>query len=365
MKKIAFISFGRWNNHEKSTTQSAREAFSQTIEMAVAAEQIGVDGALFRIHHFSDSFSSALPLLAAIGAKTNKMELGTSVIDFRYENPQHLAENAASTDLIIGERLQLGLGRGAPWSAIDGWKQFGYKPKEGQNEVDMAMERADTFLDLLKGEKNIGLDRPFPDAPTKHYFTRIEPYSPTLSERIWWASGTLSSAEWAAKNGLNLQSAGGAGGKARNVAFPKNASDPDANNADQQQNAVQPGQDTFSGQAQHIKHYLNAWEKAGHKRKPRVAIIRELVPLDTDHDKARFEEVSAQLKTIWPDHKKAREVFDGGYCGSTDEIIESMLHDEAVALADTIMIPVANEIGIDFNLRLMEKIVQKIKPQLG
>lgn len=365
VKKIAFISFGRWNNHEKSATQTAHEAFIQTIEMAVAAEELGVDGAYFRVHHFSNSFSSPLPLLAAIGAKTNKIEIGTSVIDLRYENPHHLAENVGATDLIMDGRLQLGLGRGAPWSAIEGWKHFGYAAEAGQNATDMTMERAEIFLDLLKGEKNIELENPFPEAASKHRLARVEPYSPTLLQRIWWASGSLSSAEWAAKHGLNLQSAGNAGGKSGNTIFPQRSPAGVANDAPQVNEKAASPQARFAGQAEHIKHYLNAWDKAGHTSKPRVAIIRELVPLDTDEEKKRFEEVTQQLQVLWPDHKKARGVFDGGYTGSTEQIIENMNNDEAVSLSETIMIPVANEIGLDFNLKLMEKVMKKIIPYVG
>lgn len=377
LKKIAFISFGRWNNDENSYTKTAKDAFLQTIEMAVQAEALGVDGAFFRIHHFSDSFSSPLPLLSAIGAKTKKIEIGTSVIDLRYENPQHLAENAGATDLIMNGRLQLGLGRGAPWSAIDGWKHFGYRPDAGKSPTDMAMERAEAFLDILKGEKTIELEVPFPDAPVNRRLARIEPHSPTLLERIWWASGSLLSAEWAAKHGLNLQSAGHSGGKARNAAFPDHAMPvlADEIKKEEQENRQAAQNDKtgnaatkampFAGQKEHIKHYLAAWEKAGHQRKPRIAVIREMVPLDNDKEKQQFKEMTEKLQTLWPHHKKARNVFEGGYTGSSDEIVELMKNDEAAMLADTIMVPVANEIGLDFNLRLMEKIVKQIAPQLN
>lgn len=376
-KKIVFISFVRWNDNESSCTKTAKDAFLQTIEMTVQAEALGVDGAFFRVHHFSDSLSSPLPLLSAIGAKTEKIEIGSGVIDLRYENPQHLAENAGATDLIMNGRLQLGLGRGAPWSAVDGWKHFGYRPKAGKSPTDMAMERAEAFLDILKGEKKIELEVPFPDAPVNHRMARIEPHSPTLLERVWWASGSLSSAEWAAKHGLNLQSAGHSGGNARNAAFPDHAMPvlADDMKKEEQENreAARYAKEAnpkkkpmpFAGQKEHIKHYLAAWQKAGHTRKPRIAVIRELVPLDSEKEKQQFDQVTEKLHTLWPNHKKARNVFEEGYKGSSDEIVELMKNDEAAMLADTIMVPVANEIGMDFNLRLLEKVVKQIAPQLG
>lgn len=383
LKNIGFISFGRWNEQDQSSTRSQRDAFLQTIEMAVAAEEIGVDSAFFRIHHFSNSFSSPFPLLAAIGTRTTRIEIGTAVVDLRYENPFYMAETAGATDLICGERLQLGLGRGAPWSAIEGWSHFGYQPEAGQNETDMAIKRAEIFLDLLNGEKNIKLENPFPDDPSDYRMARVEPFSPSLKQRIWWASGSLSSAEWAAKHGLNLQSAGNSGPKTDKAMTEKNAmtekkaipekkagtsaktGETQNGSAASSSTAGQTGKMVkFANQPDHIKHYLQAWKEAGHKRKPRVAIIRELVPLDNEAEKKQFHDVSAKLADLWPNHRKARTVFEGGYCGSSEEIVELMKKDEAVRLADTIMIPVANEIGLDFNLRLLEKIVKNIKPYL-
>ena len=98
----------------------------QSIDLAVAAEELGADGAYFRVHHFARQLSSPFPLLAAIGAKTKKIEIGTGVIDMRYENPLYMAEDAGAADLISGGRLQLGISRGSPEQVIDGWRYFGY-----------------------------------------------------------------------------------------------------------------------------------------------------------------------------------------------------------------------------------------------
>ena len=55
--------------------------------LAVAAEELGVDGAYYRVHHFAQQLGSPFPLLSAVGARTNRIEIGTAVIDMRYENP--------------------------------------------------------------------------------------------------------------------------------------------------------------------------------------------------------------------------------------------------------------------------------------
>src|SRR5690554_2036447 len=152
MKKIGFLSFGHWSPSPASKTRSGADALLQSIELAVAAEELGADGAYFRVHHFARQLGTPFPLLAAIAAKTSRIEIGTAVIDMRYENPLYMAEIAAATDLISGGRLQLGISRGSPEQVIDGWRYFGYSPAEGETDADMARRHAIVFLDMLRGE---------------------------------------------------------------------------------------------------------------------------------------------------------------------------------------------------------------------
>src|ERR1700744_3649989 len=151
MKKIGFLSFGHWTPASQSQTRSAADTLLQSIDLAVAAEELGADGAYVRVHHFARQLASPFPLLAAMGAKTSKIELGTAVIDMRYENPFYMAEDAGSADLIAGGRLQLGISRGSPEQVIDGWMHFGYRPEEGQTDADMGRQHAEKFLELLGG----------------------------------------------------------------------------------------------------------------------------------------------------------------------------------------------------------------------
>ncbi|MFT4285541.1 MAG: LLM class flavin-dependent oxidoreductase, partial [Protaetiibacter sp.] len=109
MKKIGFLSFGHWSSSPGSSARSASDVLLQSIDLAVAAEELGADGAYFRVHHYARQLASPFPLLAAAGAKTSRIELGTGVIDMRYENPLYMAEDAGAADLIAGGRLQLGV----------------------------------------------------------------------------------------------------------------------------------------------------------------------------------------------------------------------------------------------------------------
>jgi alkanesulfonate monooxygenase SsuD/methylene tetrahydromethanopterin reductase-like flavin-dependent oxidoreductase (luciferase family) len=153
MKKIGFLSFGHWTPSTQSQTQTAADALLQSIDLAVEAELLGIDGAYFRVHHFARQLASPFPLLAAVAAKTRKIEIGTAVIDMRYENPHYMAEDAGAADLIAGGRLQLGISRGSPEQVIDGWRHFGHIPAEGETDADMGRRRAEQFLVLMGGKR--------------------------------------------------------------------------------------------------------------------------------------------------------------------------------------------------------------------
>src|SRR6202522_1661761 len=159
MKKIGFLSFGHWSNHPAYKTRTASDTLLQSIDLAVAAEQIGIDGAYFRVHHFAAQLDSPFPLLSDIRSKTSKIEIGTGVIDMRYENPLYMVEDAGAADLISGGRLQLGISRGSPEQVIEGWRYFGYRPAEDEDDADMGRRHAEEFLDLLRG---MGFARPNP-----------------------------------------------------------------------------------------------------------------------------------------------------------------------------------------------------------
>ena len=118
MKRIGFLSFGHWTPAPYSDVRTASNALLQSIELAVAAEELGADGAYFRVHHFARQLSSPFPLLAAIGARTTRIEIGTAVIDMRYENPFYMFEDAGAADLISNGRLQLGISRGVYGSRL-------------------------------------------------------------------------------------------------------------------------------------------------------------------------------------------------------------------------------------------------------
>jgi alkanesulfonate monooxygenase SsuD/methylene tetrahydromethanopterin reductase-like flavin-dependent oxidoreductase (luciferase family) len=160
MKNIAFLSFGHWTASPQSQTQSAADTLLQSIDLAAEAERLGMDGAYFRVHHFARQLASPFPLLAAVGAKTRKIEIGTAVIDMRYENPHYMAEDAGAADLIAGGRLQLGISRGSPEQVIDGWRYFGYTHTRAfwrTNRCDHPYSALDECVGLWVLKKSVSL----------------------------------------------------------------------------------------------------------------------------------------------------------------------------------------------------------------
>src|ERR1700677_433638 len=175
MKKIGFLSFGHWTPSPQSQTRSAADALLQSIDLAVAAEELGADGAYFRVHHFARQLGSPFPLLAAAGAKTKRIEIGTAVIDMRYETPLYMVEDAGAADVISGGRLQLGISRGSPEQVLDGWRYFGYGPAEGESDADMARHHTEVFLEALRGN-GFAQPNPQPMFPNPPGMLRVEPY---------------------------------------------------------------------------------------------------------------------------------------------------------------------------------------------
>jgi alkanesulfonate monooxygenase SsuD/methylene tetrahydromethanopterin reductase-like flavin-dependent oxidoreductase (luciferase family) len=337
MKKIGFLSFGHWSQSPGSQTRTAAEALRQSIELAVAAEELGADGAYFRVHHFAQQLASPFPLLAAVGARTSRIEIGTGVIDMRYENPLYMAEDAGAADLIAGGRLQLGISRGSPEQVIDGFRYFGYTPAEGSDHAAMAREHTRIFLDVIKGE-GFARPNPRPMFPNPPGLLRIEPHSPGLSERIWWGAGTRATAEWTAQQGLNLMSS---------TLLTEDTGVP-----------------FHQLQAEQIQRFRDAWKAAGHQREPRVSVSRSIFPIVSDLDRAYFGSArGGQDQVGYLDGGMAR--FGKTYAGQPEQLVKELADDDAIAAADTLLLTVPNQLGVDYNAHLVDSVVRHLAPELG
>jgi alkanesulfonate monooxygenase SsuD/methylene tetrahydromethanopterin reductase-like flavin-dependent oxidoreductase (luciferase family) len=338
MKHIGFLSFGHWTPSPQSQTRTAADALLQSIDLAVAAEELGADGAYFRVHHFARQLGSPFPLLAAVGAKTKRIEIGTAVIDMRYENPLYMAEDAGAADVISGGRLQLGISRGSPEQVIDGFRYFGYVPPEGMTDADMARRHTEVFLDVLRGE-GFAKPNPRPMFANPPGLLRLEPHSETLRERIWWGASTNATAEWAAKLGMNLQSS--------------------------TLKIDESGKPFHVQQAEQIRLFRAAWTEAGHARTPRVSVSRSIFALIDDRDRAYFGRDNESEDQVGFLSEKERAIFGRSYAAEPDVLIAQLKGDEAIAEADTLLLTVPNQLGVDYNAHVIEAILTHVAPGMG
>jgi alkanesulfonate monooxygenase SsuD/methylene tetrahydromethanopterin reductase-like flavin-dependent oxidoreductase (luciferase family) len=260
------------------------------------------------------------------------------VIDMRYENPLYMVEDAGSADLISRGRLQLGISRGSPEQVIDGWRYFGYSPAEGETDADMARRHAEVFLDALQGE-GFAEPNPRPMFPNPPGLLRIEPISEGLRDRIWWGAATNATAVWAAKLGMNLQSS--------TLKFDET------------------GEPFHVQQAKQIRAYREAWKDAGHAREPRVSVSRSIFALMDDRDRAYFGRGGKDQDQVGFIEENTRAIFGRGYTAEPDVLVEELKKDEAIAEADTLLLTVPNQLGVEYNAHVIEAILKHVAPALG
>jgi alkanesulfonate monooxygenase SsuD/methylene tetrahydromethanopterin reductase-like flavin-dependent oxidoreductase (luciferase family) len=338
MQRIGFLSFGHWGPGQGSQTRTAADALLQAIDLAVAAEELGVDGAFFRVHHFARQQASPFPLLSAIGARTSRIEIGTGVIDMRYENPLYMAEEAAAADLLSGGRLQLGISRGSPEPARQGAAAFGYRPEPGETDADMARRHTALFRKAITGAGVAEADPRYAGGATG--LLPVQPQSPGLAERIWWGAGSRKTAVWAAEMGMNLMSS---------TLLTEDTGVP-----------------FHELQAEQIQLFRDAWAAAGHHHTPRVSVSRSVLPI-VDAEDSRYFAGSAlrdsrdQVGII--DGLTAR--FGKSYVGAPDALAEELAGDAAVQAADTLLLTVPNQLGVEFNAKLLGSVARYIAPALG
>jgi len=249
-----------------------------------------------------------------------------------------MAEDAGAADLIAGGRLQLGISRGSPEQVIDGWRHFGYQPSVGETESDMARRHAEVLLDVLRGE-GFAEPNPRPMFPNPPGLLRLEPHSAGLRERIWWGASSNATAVWAAKLGMNLQSS--------------TLKDDET------------GLPFHVQQADQIRAYREAWKAAGHMREPRVSVSRSIFALVDDRDRMYFGGGNKQEDQIGFIDDKTRAIFGRSYAAPPDVLVEQLAKDEAIAEADTLLLTVPNQLGVEYNAHVIEAILKHVAPALG
>lgn len=334
MRAFGFLSFGHYSPVRGSQTRSAGDMLRQTVEIAEGADELGVNGAFVRVHHFARQAASPIPVLTAMAARTRRIEVGTGVIDLRYENPLYLAEEAAALDLLSDGRLALGVSRGSPETALRGYEAFGYTGSADPRGADIARDHFETFWRAINGQTVADADPQTGPAGR----LAIEPRSETLPEHVWWGSGSRSSAEWAGKMGLNLMSS----------TLLTEAT----------------GQPLHELQSEQIQIFRDAWREAGHTRAPRVSVSRSIFPIVDDRDR-QFFGISGGSRDQIGVIDNLQSTFGRTYADEPDKLIEQLRQDSAVMNADTVMLTIPNQIGVDYNLHVLESFAKYVAPELG
>lgn len=336
MERFGTLSFGHYGPLGGGRQLTAQDSMLQAVDLGQGMDDLGVDGIYFRVHHFARQQSSPMPLLAAIAARTERIEVGTGVIDMRYENPLYLAEEAASVDLLSGGRLALGVSRGSPETVVRGYEAFGYTGSDDPRGADIAREHFSLFLRAIDGEGLAERDATSPFGGGSG-LQRIEPHSPGLRSRVWWGAGNRDSAEWAGRTGVNLMSS-------------TLLTEADGTPFDELQ-------------AQQIDAFRQAWTDAGHSGTPRVSVSRSIFPITTAKDAMYFggRADGDQIGVI----DGMRSTFGKTYAGEPDDLVEQLLQDAAVRSADTLMLTIPSQLGVAFNLRLVESFARFVAPALG
>lgn len=337
-KKIGFLSFGHWMDHPDSAVRSASDALLQSVELAQAAEELGTDGAYFRVHHFARQLGTPAPLLAAVGARTRRIEIGTGVVDMRYANPLGFAEDIAAADLLSGGRVQLGVSRGSPEQVIDGWRYFGFQPAEGETDADMARRHTEVFLRAIEGAR-FAQPNPRPMFPNPPGLLRVEPHSEGLRERIWWGAASDSTARWAASQGMNLMSS--------------------------TLKADETGEPLHVQQRRQIEAFREEWGRHDHGFEPRVSVSRSIVAITSDADRRHFLGGGQRGDQFGDIEPGLRAVFGRSYAAEPDQLVEQLRADEAIAAADTLLVTVPTQLGVDYNAHLLDSILAHVAPELG
>lgn len=260
----------------------------------------------------------------------------------RYENPLHLAEELGALDLLLDQRIAIGISRGSPEQALRGWESFGYHGEDPRG-ADVAHDHTDQLLAAVDGvpqaRKDLENGTTMGGTVARGDELRIEPYSPGLRRRLWWGAGSRATAEWTAREGLNLMSstllteATGAG---------------------------------FSDlQAEQIRLYKDAWRAAGHDWTPRVSVSRSIFPITTARDERFFglrgEGSRDQIGII----DGGRATFGRTFAAEPDVLIEQLGQDAALMEADSLLLTIPSQLGVDDNLHILQSFAEHVAPALG
>src|SRR4029079_16048485 len=213
-----------------------------------------------------------------------------------------------------------------------------YMPAEGTTDSDLARDHTEVFLQALSG---VGFAEPNPRPMFANPpgLLRPEPHAPGLRERIWWGAGSRATAQWTGQQGMNLMSS---------TLLTEDAGVP-----------------FHELQAEQIRLFREAWAAAGHEREPRVSVSRSIFALVDDRDRAYFGQGGQDSAQIGCLDAQTKAIFGRSYAAEPDALVKELAKDTAIEAADTILLTVPNQLGVDYNTHAIESILKYVAPDLG
>src|SRR6185503_15471100 len=149
---------------------------------------------------------------------------------------------------------------------------------------------------------------------------------------IWWGSSSNATSKWAAKLGMNLQSS--------------TLKDDET------------GEPLLVQQRKQIEVYREAWKDAGHRREPRVSVSRSIFALVDDRDRAYFGRDAHDRDQVGYIDANTRAIFGRSYAATPDALVKELAGDEAIKAADTLLLTIPNQLGVDYNAHVLESILE-------
>ncbi len=109
------------------------------VELAVISERAGLDLATFQDHPYQPAFLDTWTLLSYVAARTTRIHIATNVLNLPLRQPAVVARSAASLDRLSGGRVELGIGTGSFWDAIEAMGGRRLTPGESIEALDEAI----------------------------------------------------------------------------------------------------------------------------------------------------------------------------------------------------------------------------------
>ncbi|MGN9778243.1 LLM class flavin-dependent oxidoreductase [Micromonospora sp. H33] len=113
---------------------------ARVVALAALSEQVGLDLVTFQDHPYQPAFLDTWTLLSFVAARTSTVRLSANVTNLPLRPPAVLARSVASLDLLSGGRVELGLGAGAFWDAIEAMGGRRLTPAQGVRALEEAIE---------------------------------------------------------------------------------------------------------------------------------------------------------------------------------------------------------------------------------